>query len=82
MGQYNVTGNETCATKSTTNVNSFPLVRYFLDSDQHTVVVIIENELGKNVSSASINIYKGKWLKYIKSNVIGQYKSIYTSFER
>lgn len=59
MGQYNVTGNETCAVKTRTLSNLFPLVHYFSDSNQHTVVVVVENEIGKAVSRATINIYKG-----------------------
>ncbi|CAG4983039.1 unnamed protein product [Colias eurytheme] len=58
LGQYNVTGNETCSMKSRTTTNIFPLVHYFSDSEQHTVVVVIENEVGKSVSRATINIYK------------------------
>ncbi|RVE51286.1 hypothetical protein evm_004090 [Chilo suppressalis] len=58
VGQYNVTGNETCNTMSTTNSTEFPLIHYFSGSDQHTVVVIVENLLTKNVSRATINIYK------------------------
>lgn len=61
LGQYNVTGNETCSpnTRTQTTSNVFPLVHYFSDSDQHTVVVVIENDVGKAVSRATINIYKG-----------------------
>ncbi|CAH2037364.1 unnamed protein product, partial [Iphiclides podalirius] len=57
-GQYNITGNETCNYKTRTVTNAFPLVHYFSDSDQHTVVVVVENDVGKTVSRATINIYK------------------------
>ncbi|KPJ15646.1 hypothetical protein RR48_03777 [Papilio machaon] len=57
-GQYNITGNETCVYKSSTLTNAFPLVHYFSDCDQHTVVVVVENDMGKTVSRATINIYK------------------------
>lgn len=59
LGEYNITGNETCTSPTTTIANSFPLVHYFSDSDKHTVVVIIENEIGKSVAKSTINIYKG-----------------------
>jgi hypothetical protein len=61
QGQYNITGNETCSVKTRTTSNTFPLIHYFSDSDQHTVVVIVENDVVKNVSRATINIYKGNY---------------------
>lgn len=70
-GEYNVTGNETCHMKTRTLSNEFPLIHYFPSSDQHTVVVIIENEIWKQVSRATINIYKGMFsiFKRKKANV-------------
>lgn len=62
IGLYNVTGNETCSGTTRTVANAFPLVHYFSDSDQHTVVVIIQNEIGKIASRKTINIYKGMFL--------------------
>lgn len=64
-GQYNITGNETCIYKTRTVSNAFPLVHYFSDSDQHTVVVVVENDVGKIVSRATINIYKGMLAFYV-----------------
>lgn len=60
LGDYNITGNETCDVKTTTISNTFRLVHYFSDSDRHTVVVVLENEIGKKAARATINIYKGK----------------------
>lgn len=72
FGQYNITGNEVCNKTIRTISNNFPLVHYFSEGDQHTVVVVIENELGKTVSRATINIYKGKWSEDIVSKQLIQ----------
>lgn len=58
VGQVNITGNETCTRKIQTMSNQFPLVHYFSNSEQYTVVIIVENVLVKMVSRATINIYK------------------------
>lgn len=60
IGQYNITGNETCQVMAQTEVNNFPLLHYFSDTDLHTVVVIVQNDLGKVVSRATVTIYKSK----------------------
>ncbi|KAI5651918.1 hypothetical protein NE865_00255 [Phthorimaea operculella] len=75
-GQYNITGNETCRFKTRTVSNVFPLVHYFSDSDQHTVVVVIENDIGKVVSRATINIYKENDIgKVVSRATINIYKA-------
>lgn len=56
-----MTGNETCDQMIGTMSNVFPIIHYFSDSEQHTVVVVLENDIGRSVSSATINIYKSKY---------------------
>ncbi|KOB66712.1 Uncharacterized protein OBRU01_20873 [Operophtera brumata] len=73
IGQYNVTGNETCPVKSRTTSNVFPIIHYFSDSDQHTVVVVIENDIGKSVSRVTVMYTGSPPFDYCYLYKIGQY---------
>ncbi|XP_066250406.1 uncharacterized protein [Euwallacea similis] len=57
-GLYNVTGNETCQQYSSLDVCDFPIQRYF--QDQHTVIIIIKNDVSRKVTSVAVTVYKVK----------------------
>lgn len=46
----------------------FPVNHYFRNSTQYTVLLIIENDVSKNISAYGVNIYEGK--KIILPSVI------------
>lgn len=57
-GQYNVTGNETCEEMDELDSCSFPITHYFLDPGVYTIVVILQNDVSKQISPLTITIYK------------------------
>lgn len=63
-GKYNVTGNETCNNNVSEQLKScnFSIIHYFLEPSVYTILVILENEVSKQIYPLTINIYKGKFL--------------------
>ncbi|XP_043280712.1 uncharacterized protein [Venturia canescens] len=59
-GQYNVTGNETCKEGIFLPTCNFSIVHYFLEPSVYTIVVILDNEVSKQVYPVTINIYNVK----------------------
>ncbi|XP_044269601.1 uncharacterized protein LOC123014514 [Tribolium madens] len=59
-GLYNVTGNETCYIYDELDKCEFTIQRYFSDSMEHTVVIIIKNEVSKVVYPVTVTVYKVK----------------------
>ncbi|XP_017787040.1 PREDICTED: uncharacterized protein LOC108569843 [Nicrophorus vespilloides] len=59
-GVYNVTGNETCDTQNLIEKCQFPINRLFItdNTDVHTVIIIISNEVSKMVYPVTVNVYK------------------------
>ncbi|KAL1517028.1 hypothetical protein ABEB36_000848 [Hypothenemus hampei] len=57
-GLYNVTGNETCSDYRYLEQCDFPIQRYFID--QHTVIIIIKNDVSKQITSVAVTVYKVK----------------------
>ncbi|CAH1102208.1 unnamed protein product [Psylliodes chrysocephalus] len=58
-GEYNVTGNETCEIFQQADTCDFE-VRRFLSYPKSTVIIIIENDISKQVTPVTVNIYKVK----------------------
>lgn len=58
-GIYNITGNETCYSPDTTAQHEFPITRYFSEDKQHTIVIVIYNDVGKVVSPVTVTVYTG-----------------------
>ncbi|KAK9886745.1 hypothetical protein WA026_018397 [Henosepilachna vigintioctopunctata] len=59
-GIYNATGNETCEVYLTMESCSFLIQRYLWESAQHTVIIIIENDVTKVVKTVAVTVYKVK----------------------
>lgn len=58
-GKYNVTGNETCDVMNKNVQCNFQIQRYLRESDLHTIVIIIANDVSRIVSPVTITVYKG-----------------------
>ncbi|KAL3284247.1 hypothetical protein HHI36_018410 [Cryptolaemus montrouzieri] len=59
-GSYNATGNETCDIYLSLDTCSFLIQRYLGESTEHTVIIIIKNDVTKVVKSVGITVYKVK----------------------
>ncbi|CAL1687058.1 unnamed protein product [Lasius platythorax] len=57
-GKYNVTGNETCNNAEQLRSCSFSILHYFLEPSVYTILIILNNEVNKQVYPLTINIYK------------------------
>lgn len=58
-GKYNVTGNETCNTKDNLYSCNFSIIHYFLEPSIYTILIILDNDVSKQIYPLTINIYKG-----------------------
>jgi hypothetical protein len=58
-GVYNITGNETCFFSHELEKCEFTIQRYFVESIEHTVIIIIQNEVSKVVTPVAVTVYKG-----------------------
>lgn len=58
-GKYNVTGNEVCENPTQNVVCEFYVGRYFQESEDHTIVFIISNDVSKVVYPVMVQVYKG-----------------------
>lgn len=56
-GAYNVTGNETCLNPEVTNDCEIPFA-WLLGEGIHTLITVIENDLGRYVNQTAIHVYK------------------------
>ncbi|XP_068901406.1 uncharacterized protein [Tenebrio molitor] len=59
-GVYNITGNETCFFSHELEKCEFTIQRYFVESIEHTVIIIIQNEVSKVVTPVAVTVYKVK----------------------
>ncbi|XP_012220832.1 uncharacterized protein [Linepithema humile] len=57
-GKYNVTGNETCDSVDHLHSCSFPILHYFLEPSVYTILIILNNNVSKQIYPVTINIYK------------------------
>ncbi|XP_012271533.1 uncharacterized protein LOC105694949 isoform X2 [Orussus abietinus] len=58
QGVYNVTGNETCSFMDKLQSCNFSITHYFLEPSVYTILVILNNDIGKQIYPLTINIYK------------------------
>lgn len=65
-GKYNVTGNETCDSGVSLYSCNFSITHYFLEPSVYTILVILSNDVSKQVYPLTINIYKGISYREIK----------------
>ncbi|XP_063920014.1 uncharacterized protein LOC135135010 isoform X2 [Zophobas morio] len=59
-GVYNVTGKENCSYSRELEKCEFPIQRYFTESMEYTIIIIIENEVSKVVTPVAVTVYKVK----------------------
>ncbi|XP_029170282.1 uncharacterized protein LOC114939972 isoform X2 [Nylanderia fulva] len=57
-GKYNITGNETCDDVEQLHSCNFSILHYFLEPSVYTILIILNNEVSKQVYPLTINIYK------------------------
>lgn len=57
-GKYNVTGNETCDNGVPLYSCNFSIIHYFLEPSVYTILIILRNDVGKQIYPLTINIYK------------------------
>ncbi|KZC07314.1 hypothetical protein WN55_07725 [Dufourea novaeangliae] len=57
-GKYNVTGNETCDSVVQLNSCNFSIIHYFLEPSVYTILIIMNNDVSKQIYPLTINIYK------------------------
>ena len=57
-GKYNVTGNETCNTEDNLYSCNFSIIHYFLEPSIYTILIILDNDVSKQIYPLTINIYK------------------------
>ncbi|XP_076669896.1 uncharacterized protein LOC143369616 isoform X2 [Andrena cerasifolii] len=57
-GKYNVTGNETCDSGVILHSCNFSITHYFLEPSVYTILVVLSNDVSKQVYPLTINIYK------------------------
>lgn len=57
---YNITGNETCLLPYTLDKCEFPINRFYYDEKPHSVVIIIFNDVSKEITSVAITVYTVK----------------------
>ncbi|KAI4487049.1 hypothetical protein M0802_012072 [Mischocyttarus mexicanus] len=58
LGKYNVTGNETCEFYDHLQSCNFSIVRYFFEPTEYTILVILSNDVSKQIYPKTINVYK------------------------
>ncbi|XP_043682714.1 uncharacterized protein LOC122636001 isoform X2 [Vespula pensylvanica] len=58
QGKYNVTGNETCEYVDHLKSCNFSIVRYFFEPTEYTILVILSNDVSKQIYSKTITVYK------------------------
>ncbi|XP_035734883.1 uncharacterized protein LOC118447246 isoform X1 [Vespa mandarinia] len=58
QGKYNVTGNETCEYVDHLPSCNFSIVRYFFEPTEYTILVIISNDVSKQIYPKTITVYK------------------------
>ncbi|XP_014233379.1 uncharacterized protein LOC106656757 [Trichogramma pretiosum] len=56
VGQYNVTGNETCKDPEVLKSCEFSISHYFLDAQEYTVLIIVSNEVSTRIHPVAVNI--------------------------
>lgn len=66
-GKYNVTGNETCNNIDNLYSCNFSIIHYFLEPSIYTILIILNNDVSKQIYPLTINIYKGIYY-YINNN--------------
>lgn len=57
-GKYNVTGNETCNNIDNLYSCNFSIIHYFLEPSIYTILIILNNDVSKQIYPLTINIYK------------------------
>lgn len=57
-GNYNVTGNETCENGVRLNSCNFSIMHYFLEPSVYTILIVLNNDVSKQIYPVTINIYK------------------------
>ncbi|XP_015187293.1 PREDICTED: uncharacterized protein LOC107072128 isoform X2 [Polistes dominula] len=58
QGKYNVTGNETCEYTDQLQSCNFSIVRYFFEPTEYTILVILNNDVSKQIYPKTITVYK------------------------
>ncbi|KAK2584331.1 hypothetical protein KPH14_006722 [Odynerus spinipes] len=58
QGKYNVTGNETCEYAEHLPSCNFSIVRYFFEPTEYTILVILSNDVSKQIYPKTITVYK------------------------
>lgn len=58
QGKYNVTGNETCEYADHLQSCNFSIVRYFFEPTEYTILVILNNDVTKQIYPKTITVYK------------------------
>lgn len=63
-GKYNMTGNETCEIGNIEHLRfcNFPILHFFLEPSVYTILIILDNEVSKQIYPVTVNIYKGKFI--------------------
>lgn len=57
---HNATGNETCDTMPVlTDKCEFNITRYYIKSGEHTVLIIVKNDVSKMIYPVTVTVYKG-----------------------
>ncbi|XP_044749112.1 uncharacterized protein LOC123309877 [Coccinella septempunctata] len=59
-GSYNATGTESCRSYLTLGNCNFLIQRYLGDAEEHTVLLILENDVTKVVKTVAVTIYEVK----------------------
>jgi hypothetical protein len=59
-GEYNITGNETCAKYLNGSTCQFSIVHFFGTADTFSILVILENEVSKTINKVGINVYQAQ----------------------
>lgn len=73
-GLYNVTGNETCGHFIELETCEFPIRRYL--QDKYTVVIIIKNDVSKQITPVAVTVYKGMFNNLKSQRLIGGYSAV------
>ncbi|CAL7941267.1 unnamed protein product [Xylocopa violacea] len=57
-GKYNITGNETCDNGVHLDSCNFSIIHYFLEPSVYTILIVLNNDVSKQIYPLTINIYK------------------------
>ncbi|KOC65829.1 hypothetical protein WH47_10291 [Habropoda laboriosa] len=57
-GKYNITGNETCDSGDHLYSCNFSIIHYFLEPSVYTILIMLNNDVSKQIYPLTINIYK------------------------